>query len=156
MNSTNACLSESEISRLLSTDTPSTETAEAELHLAECGACRSTIETMIADSRWWDEAEQTLATSAIWSTVRENAAREAEPSTNVRMLELLGPTDDPAMLGRVGAYEIIGILGFGGMGVVFKGHDGALNRYVAIKMLLPHLAVSGAARKRFAREGLIR
>ena len=66
--------------------------------------------------------------------------------------KLLGPTDDPHMLGRIGTYEIIGILGRGGMGVVFKGFDGALNRYVAIKMLLPHLAASGAARKRFARE----
>ena len=67
-------------------------------------------------------------------------------------LKLLGPTDDPQMLGRIGAYEIVGILGRGGMGVVFKGSDAALNRYVAIKMLLPHLATSGAARKRFARE----
>ena len=56
------------------------------------------------------------------------------------------------MLGRVGAYEIVGILGRGGMGAVFKGYDAALNRFVAIKMLLPHLAASGAARKRFARE----
>ncbi len=41
----------------------------------------------------------------------------------------------------------------GGMGVVFKAFDGALNRFVAIKMLLPHLASSGAARQRFEREG---
>ncbi len=39
------------------------------------------------------------------------------------------------------------------MGAVFKGFDRSLNRFVAIKMLLPHLAASGAARKRFAREG---
>lgn len=39
------------------------------------------------------------------------------------------------------------------MGVVFKAFDGALNRYVAIKMLSPNLAEMGAARKRFAREG---
>ncbi len=39
------------------------------------------------------------------------------------------------------------------MGVVFKALDAPLNRFVAIKMLLPHLAASGAARKRFAREG---
>ena len=38
------------------------------------------------------------------------------------------------------------------MGAVFKGLDRPLNRFVAIKMLLPHLAASGAARKRFARE----
>ena len=57
------------------------------------------------------------------------------------------------MLGRIGSYEVLGVLGRGGMGVVFKAFDAPLNRFVAIKMLLPHLAASGAARKRFAREG---
>jgi serine/threonine-protein kinase len=38
------------------------------------------------------------------------------------------------------------------MGVVLKAHDPALNRVVAIKVLTPQLATSGAARKRFARE----
>jgi serine/threonine protein kinase len=56
------------------------------------------------------------------------------------------------MLGRIGSYEVLGVLGRGGMGVVFKAFDATLNRFVAIKMLLPHLAASGAARKRFARE----
>ncbi len=78
-------------------------------------------------------------------------AEPKEPSTG-RLLDLLGPTDDPNMLGRIGPYEIIGLLGQGGMGAVFKGFDRSLNRFVAIKMLLPHLAASGAARKRFARE----
>ena len=39
------------------------------------------------------------------------------------------------------------------MGIVLKGHDSELNRPVAIKMLAAHLAHSGAARQRFAREG---
>jgi eukaryotic-like serine/threonine-protein kinase len=56
------------------------------------------------------------------------------------------------MLGRLGGYEIVGIIGAGGMGVVLKGFDSPLNRYVAIKVLAPHLATSGAARRRFARE----
>jgi serine/threonine-protein kinase len=56
-------------------------------------------------------------------------------------------------MGRIGPYEVIGVIGRGGMGVVFKALDPALNRFVAIKMLMPHLAQSGAARKRFAREG---
>ncbi len=50
-------------------------------------------------------------------------------------------------------YEVIGVIGRGGMGVVFKACEGTLNRFVAIKMLLPHLAASGAARTRLAREG---
>ncbi len=38
------------------------------------------------------------------------------------------------------------------MGVVLKGFEEELNRPVVVKMLAPHLASSGAARKRFARE----
>src|SRR5690606_14216186 len=68
------------------------------------------------------------------------------------ILPLLGPTDDPRMMGRIGPYEIVGVLGRGGMGIVFKGFDPALNRFVAVKILMPHLAATGAARKRFARE----
>ena len=68
------------------------------------------------------------------------------------MLGVLAPTDDPRMMGRLGVYEVSGVIGSGGMGVVLKGHDRALERTVAIKVLAPHLASSGAARKRFARE----
>ncbi len=83
------------------------------------------------------------------------ASEDAEPNDTptAKLLDLLGPTDDPNMLGRIGPYEIIGLLGQGGMRAVFKGFDRSLNRFVAIKMLQPHLAASGAARKRFAREG---
>ena len=68
------------------------------------------------------------------------------------VLNLLAPTDDPHKLGRLGTYEIAGVIGCGGMGVVLKGFDASLNRFVAIKVLAPHLASSGAARRRFARE----
>ncbi|RCS51834.1 serine/threonine protein kinase [Bremerella cremea] len=38
------------------------------------------------------------------------------------------------------------------MGTVFKSFDRSLNRFVSLKVMLPHLAASAAARKRFARE----
>ena len=56
------------------------------------------------------------------------------------------------MLGRIDGYEISGVIGCGGMGAVLKGFDRSLNRVVAIKVMAPHLASSGAARLRFARE----
>ena len=68
------------------------------------------------------------------------------------VLAHLEPSDNPAMLGRLGHYEILEIIGQGGMGVVLKGYDRELNRYVAVKVLAPHLAASGAARQRFSRE----
>lgn len=56
------------------------------------------------------------------------------------------------MLGRIGRYEVERLIGVGGMGVVFKAFDTELNRPVAVKVLAPYLASSGAARRRFARE----
>jgi serine/threonine protein kinase len=65
---------------------------------------------------------------------------------------LLGPSDDPRMMGRIGTYEIAGLLGRGGMGVVFKAFDPSLNRYVAIKMLAPMLIPNAVFKQRFLRE----
>ena len=79
---------------------------------------------------------------------------EGRPAAAARGVELdfLAPSEDPASLGRLGPYEIIGVLGQGGMGVVLKAFDPALSRVVAIKVLAPQLAASGAARRRFSRE----
>jgi serine/threonine protein kinase len=100
------------------------------------------------DDPWREEMRAALSSDREGPPLPE----QDDDAFHQRVLTLLGPTDDPRMLGRIGPYEITGILGQGGMGVVFKGCDAALNRFVAIKMLLPHLATSGAARKRFARE----
>jgi serine/threonine-protein kinase len=56
------------------------------------------------------------------------------------------------MLGRLGKYDIEGVVGRGGMGVVLAARDPVLDRCVAIKVLAGHLAASAAARKRFAYE----
>jgi serine/threonine-protein kinase len=52
----------------------------------------------------------------------------------------------------LGELELLEVIGRGAMGVVLKGIQPELNRPVAVKVLAPHLAASGAARKRFARE----
>jgi serine/threonine protein kinase len=56
---------------------------------------------------------------------------------------------------RLGAYEILGPLGAGGMGEVFKARDTRLDRVVAIKILQGHLAVSPETRQRFEREARV-
>ena len=52
---------------------------------------------------------------------------------------------------RIGAYQVQGPLGEGGMGVVYRALDTKLNRHVAIKLLSDDLA-DAAARRRFQRE----
>jgi serine/threonine protein kinase len=122
---------------------------EVEDHLSTCETCRGSLEATVGDRDWWQDLESALRSDTADSECEDSESKE---SVCKRLTALLGPTDDPSMLGRIGAYEIIGLLGYGGMGAVFKGLDRSLNRFVAIKMLLPHLASSGAARKRFARE----
>jgi serine/threonine-protein kinase len=56
-------------------------------------------------------------------------------------------------IGRnIGRYRILEELGSGGMSVVYKGLDTALDREVAVKVLHPHLANKSESRRRLARE----
>src|SRR5262249_20536999 len=67
-------------------------------------------------------------------------------------LDFLEPSRKPGALGRLGHYEVLEVIGQGGMGIVLRGFDEKLQRIVAIKALAPALATSGSARQRFVRE----
>jgi Protein kinase domain len=53
---------------------------------------------------------------------------------------------------RLGAYEIVSLLGAGGMGEVYKARDGRLERTVAVKTLPPRVAADPNLKQRFERE----
>jgi serine/threonine-protein kinase len=52
----------------------------------------------------------------------------------------------------LGRYELLEQVGSGGMAVVYRGRDSALDREVAVKLLHPHLASAPESRARFSRE----
>ena len=53
---------------------------------------------------------------------------------------------------RLGPYEVVGSLGAGGMGEVYRARDTRLDRAVALKIIAPDLLQHGEGRARFERE----
>jgi eukaryotic-like serine/threonine-protein kinase len=80
------------------------------------------------------------------------SADETTPATAIDLHAVLTPADKPGLLGKLDHYEILEVVGSGGMGVVLKAFDPKLHRLVAIKLMAPHLSAHGSARKRFERE----
>lgn len=119
-------------------------------HLEHCNQCQTRLEALAANRDWWRKAQSHLSSEPEPSSATSmQAANRAESP----WLGFLAPADDDRYLGSVGAYQVTEVIGSGGFGVVLKAFDPALNRHVAIKVLSPQLANSGAARRRFAREG---
>jgi serine/threonine protein kinase len=56
---------------------------------------------------------------------------------------------------RLGAYEVTGSLGAGGMGEVYRAHDSKLGRDVAIKVLPEIFAADPDRLTRFEREARV-
>jgi serine/threonine-protein kinase len=140
-----------------------TEAAASDVtqHVENCPSCCRDLEQLAADPRWWQEARRFLAEDdAGQDTDDTNLVPESQgagshdEADTIRELVTgyFEPADDPAIIGRLDQYDILGIIGHGGMGVVLKSHDRQLNRHVAIKVLAPHYATSASARQRFARE----
>ena len=140
-----------------------TSQAERNRYLAEAcagnGELHAEVESLLkADT----DAGSFLAHPAAAVGAAAQQARDGDPATDTAAesgakkeelsLDFLAPAQKAGSLGRLGHYEILEVIGRGGMGVVLKAFDGKLQRVVAIKTMLPQLATSASARQRFTRE----
>src|SRR6266704_202295 len=111
---------------------PNPETA------VQCSACRASLspDTPIATG------DRTLTTSGVAPSA--SGGYGFAPSTRLLPGTLLGTR-----------YEILAILGEGGMGTVYKAQDRELGRLVALKVIRPELASRPEILERFKREILL-
>ncbi len=153
------------LERLLSApDEEGAEFGEAALHLESCPRCRERLADLSGVDAVLAEACETLrergetslepgdSSRSIVVAVERMLGGANEIDCETVTLDFLEAPSHPELLGRIGRYDVERLIGAGGMGVVLKGYDTELHRVVAIKVLLPHLATSSAARRRFARE----
>ena len=146
-----------------------------------CGdntALRARVEALLAASEragsFLDKpAVEHVAAKADWPKEARDVSRFAAEQTGTRpsplglgktqveqpgegeadeALAFLSPSQQPGSLGRLGHYEVLEVVGRGGMGLVLRAFDEQLHRVVAIKTMAAELATSAVARKRFTRE----
>jgi eukaryotic-like serine/threonine-protein kinase len=87
-----------------------------------------------ASARWPEQIAPDLVEQALRTFAHETEMRPLAPGQ------------------RLGPYEIVSLLGTGGMGEVYEARDTRLDRIVAVKRLHGHLAARPDERQRFQRE----
>ncbi|MFO0985197.1 MAG: bifunctional serine/threonine-protein kinase/formylglycine-generating enzyme family protein [Planctomycetota bacterium] len=106
------------------------------------------------DSECGDDAELRHEIDALLA--QDASARrwmpDSEPGRALRpLLELKGPLGEEILPRRIGKYPILGLIGRGGMGLVYRSEQEHPHRLVALKLLRPDF-LSPAGRRRFQYE----
>ena len=161
MTAQKTCPDKTELESMLTGTLPPDDQTRVSLHLEDCATCQTMFEELADGSPWLPDRRGSSASEPESALLRlmerlagegPDGAANAEPADGEPYLPFLTPSDNPDYLGQLGPYNVIAMIGQGGMGIVLKAHDPRLNRFVAIKVLAPQLAVFAGARKRFLRE----
>ena len=149
--------------QLLLDETASSEQRERyERHLETCPACQERLDQAETPEdtlrrRGRRVGDPTIAPVdpallQVMERLREGKSSLRSTPGEPADLYFLRPAEQPNLLGTLGAYEVYEVIGQGGMGVVLKAFEPALQRLVAIKVLSAAIAGSANARRRFTRE----
>ena len=147
-----ACFDQSVLRKFLNEKLEPASESQVQSHIASCEFCRSSLEQLAGNATVWTEIQDHLAAPVVENSSGDDIAKDQQRALRA-VKGMLAPTDNPGMLGRIGPYEVCGVIGRGSSGIVVKAHDPRLNRYVAIKLLAPVYSNIGSSRRRFEREG---
>jgi len=126
-----------------------------EATLVDAGPSRHDPDATIVDAGPRLDPEATLVDADATIALGTSFRRTPAPPSN----RISGTHDSAAVLqiGDLlgGRYEILQLLGEGGMGAVYKATDRALDRFVALKVIRPELASNPSILARFKQELLL-
>lgn len=173
MKTETTCPSSTELQQLLAGSLSSDQQEVYTKHMDSCQCCQAKLEQIATEGTNLSQViehldrEEPMATSAYWPALKAldthkhtTFVQQVTPSpgsassTRSREVSLafLQPAEDSVYLGRLAHFDVMRILGRGGMGVVLEAFDSRLQRNVAIKVLDPDIAHDDVARQRFCRE----
>jgi eukaryotic-like serine/threonine-protein kinase len=161
------CPSPQQLRLLLSDELGGPELASAESHVEDCPSCQATLESLVdaeaADAgplsangrprgRAGEGADVLVALKAILPMeMRPLLDPEADTRLSLSWAGSPSPRGEDG-LPRVAGYVVLDELGRGGMSVVYRARQVALNRPVALKMILSGGHATAGERDRFHRE----
>ncbi len=175
-----ACPTPEKLEQLLLGKLSNRESRQLEQHLLQCRECCNRVEQLsasdhlvaalrkgkqhvdmpsllqkvIQQAKQMPPGEETDASQQAETQLpSQDASRvQAMASRFPEEFNLLAPPQQPGEVGRLGGYRVLGVIGSGGMGVVFLAEDPQLQRSVALKVMKPSLARNPRAKERFLRE----
>jgi serine/threonine protein kinase len=162
-----ACPSPKELRALLASDVAGSRLIELTEHIGECKGCQDQMDRLatqempiLQEAVHEIDKQEIPKESAYWNVLDEAVVNMTRTQSSDGMatarldpdLKFLQASETPGRLGRIGDFDVISIVGRGGMGVVLHAYDPTLQRDVAIKILDPQLASNDTARQRFLRE----
>lgn len=135
-------------------------------HMDSCPGCQEQLEGIATGGTNLSQIVESLheseppvhsgywaAAQKVEAALEETFIPKAKPARRREIaLDFLEPAVDSAYLGRLSHFDVMRIIGRGGMGVVLEAFDSKLQRNVAVKVLDPDLAQDEIARQRFCRE----
>jgi WD40 repeat protein len=159
------CPSRDEIQALLHGDLDTHRSDQLTTHVGDCPGCQGVMESVASGevpslptvvrhlpmheppASLWKAIDRVVV--EVTRTGAYKALPQPDPDDE---LAFLTPTDLPDRIGTLGPFEVVRMIGRGGMGVVLHAFDPDLQRDVALKVLDPDLSSNKTARARFCRE----
>ncbi|MGB7343052.1 MAG: serine/threonine-protein kinase [Pirellulaceae bacterium] len=164
-----SCISDDQFAALLGNDLSASQQSIVEQHLSQCQDCQSRLMTLAGEREFAGNERQVAGTdpgfasserlAAVKSNLLQSRIPMAMPANDKieivatpGLQNKLQPSNADGSLGRFGPFEVLRLLGSGGMGAVYEVSSCEYAELVAMKVLQPHAARDKNARARFVRE----